>query len=151
MPDVIMQINRTQKPRYTEYLCNEFSQSTFATNDAKYAVVPTDKYPEFVFLQSSNPHELCLALWNDGVINKYMHQTYLCRYVTTDLHYIANHESLISDHKLIKLFGDKTCISRLGPLIPKHIELTPSEKKCTHVLYIIKAYHKYYFGVFDKK
>lgn len=152
MPQIIIQINRVQKNRYNEYLSKEFSESDFAKNDLEYGVIETNKYPEYVFLQSANPHKLCLKLWNDKVLNKYMHQTYLIQSVTTDINFIANHKLLFDDkNKIFKLFGCKRCISILGPLIPKEIKLSASEKKCTHVIYIIKAYQKYYFGIFDKK
>jgi len=151
MPQIIMQINRTQKSRFNEYLSQEFSQTHFAKNDAQFAVIETSKYPEYIFLQSSNPHNLCLALWNDKVLNKYMHQTYLIKWVTTDLNFIAHHNSLLGEHKIFKLFGDKRVINVLGPMIPLQIELSPSEKKCTHILNVIKAYDKYYVGIFDKQ
>ena len=151
MPDVVMMINRNQYQRMVLYIDKEFRYSDIARNDAEFHMCDTSKYQEYIFLQCSDPHQLALALWNDKVINKYLHQTYLMRTVSTDLHWIATHESLKGEGKIIKLFGDKGVISMLGPLIPKEIELSPSERKATHVLYIIRAYNKYYFGVFPSQ
>eukprot|EP00483_Globobulimina_turgida_P013667 UN13693 len=156
MPQIILQINRTQKLRYNQYLSNGFCDTEFVKNDTQFAVLETSKYPEFVFLQSSNPHNLCLHLWNDPILNRYLHQTYLIQCVTSDINFIATHPTLFitndkNESKIIKLFGNKACISMLGPLIPKQLQLTPSEKKCTHIINIVKAYHRYYFGIFDKK
>ena len=131
MPDVVVMINRNQWQRMVLYIDHEFRYSDIARNDPSFHMCDTSKYKEYIFLQSSDPHQLALALWNDKVINKYMHQTYLMQKVSADLKWVANHESLKGEGKIIKLFGDKGVISMLGPMIPSDIELSPSEKKAT--------------------
>eukprot|EP01084_Bolivina_argentea_P206293 352246_1 len=122
MPQIILAINGSQKPIYNEYLANEFSQTELIKNDNEFALIETEKYPEFIFVKSSNPHKLCLQLWNDKVLNKFLSQTYLIQYAITNINYITTHPSLANDNiKILKLIGNKRYISMLAPLIPKEM------------------------------
>ena len=141
MPQLIVLINPSQRIRFDAYLNNT------QFYDGKFKIIHTnDKYPEYIFIQNSNPSELLMLLWNDIIINKYIHRIYLINKCTLDINFIC-YNKILND-KIIRIVANKKLTPILGKLIPTNIELHPSNY--THVLFAVKAYQRYYFGLYSK-
>lgn len=148
MPHVIILITGSQKTRFDEYF-KQISIQAQNSQDLNFKYIDI-KYPQYLFLRSSNPCQLILNLWKNEILNKFIHCSFIIKYATNDLNFILSHRDLKSNtnEKIIRIVSDPKLTNIIGPLIPLDVNLSPS--KYTHVLYLIKAYQRYYFAVCPK-
>lgn len=142
-PNVILLINPSQATRFAEYL------KLTNSHDEKFNIIET-QFPKYIFVQCSDQVTFCQSLWNDEIVNKFLHLSHIIDHITQDINFIVKCllEMKDSDKNVYRIVGDKKMIPLLGNLIPRNIELHPS--KFSHVIFVHKAYSRYYFGIHPK-
>ncbi|ETO29733.1 hypothetical protein RFI_07384, partial [Reticulomyxa filosa] len=115
-------------------------------------VISNTKHAEFICIRCVDAKACATEIWHDPILCKYLHQTYFVDHIACKLENMLNHPCITECAKTDKILrivsSPKKLITTIGQSLSEDIQLHPS--KFTHVLFVVKAYGRYYFAVRDK-